>query len=304
MNNKLNTLTSAILLGFANMAVSGQPPTAPRIYANGPVSNQLQNTGLSAAEKSAYALLEGVMEVTEGMIYSNSTDNCSSAVGTYTFDVFTNGAFGDPKNNEIRVNSPGGNTEPLILQANLNAKSESRGQNLRVEQLANGSLNGAEVTNFLSIVTYNPKGTLMTSESSVNVLGLNGQADTFRSKTIKDFYIGLGLGDPSIYDWGLQSLSTLDLPIENYWQRSQSLREDVGVTGRTVFVKDRLTGSSACRIVIDSSGSNNRDFFSQSGTLTISTETPKDPVPAFDAFAPDLSINNLLGELGGLIKIK
>jgi hypothetical protein len=251
------------------------------------VSIQLQNTGLSAAEKSAYALLEGVMEVTEGMIYSNSTDstkNCSSAVGTYTFDVFANGAFGDPKNNEIRVISPGNNTEPLILRANLNAKSESRGQNLRIEQLANGSLNGAEVTNFLSVVTFNPKGTLMTSESSVNVLGLNGQADTFRSKTIKDFYIGLDIGAPYIYDWGLQSLSTLDLPIENYWQRTKSLREDVGVTGRTMFVKDRLTGSSACRIVIDSSGSNNRDFFSQSGTLTISAETPKDPIPAFDTF--------------------
>lgn len=284
MNNRLNVLTSVILLGFANIAVSGKPPTAPSLYAGGPVSIQLQDTSLTAAELSAYALFEGVMEVAEGLINTNSPDNCSSAGGIYTFEVFANGAIGDPKHNEIRVNSPGNNTELLILRANLNSQSETRGQKLIVEQLANSSLNGTEVTNFLSVVTINEKGTQLTSESSEKILGLNGQADTFRSKTLKNIYLGLDPGVPHIYDWGQQSLSKLDLPIENYWLRSKSVREEVGVVGRTVFVKDRLTGSSSCRIVIDSSGSNNRDFFMQNGTLTISTETPKDPIPAFDEF--------------------
>ena len=284
MNNKLNMLTLAILLGFANIAVSGQPPAASSVYANGPVSIQLQATGLSAPEKSGYALYEGVMEIAEGIINTHYPNNCALAVGIYTFDVFADGATGNPKTNEIRVSSPGNSADPLILRANLNTLIDSRGQQLRVEQVGIGLLGGIQVTSFSSIVSFNSKGTLMTSVSNSNILGSDGQAATYQSKTIKDFYLSLDPGVPVIYDWGLQSLSTLDFPIENYWQRSKSLREDVGIAGRTVFVKDRLTGSSTCRIVIDSSGSNNRDFFQQSGTLTISTQHMTDPVPAFNKF--------------------
>ena len=146
------------------------------------------------------------------------------------------------------------------------------------------SLSGTQITNFSSIVTFNPKGTLMSSISNQNLLGLNGQAGVYQNKTIKDFYLGLDPGAPHIYDWGLQTISNRDIPIENYWQRSKSVREDIGVPGRTVFVKDRLTGSSVCRIVMESSGSNNRDYFSQSGTLTISTESPNTSILAFDTF--------------------
>jgi len=87
-------------------------------------------------------------------------------------------------------------------------------------------------------------------------------------------------GLPYIFDWGVVSLSKLSYPIQQYWQRSKVLRDD-GVLGRTIFVKDRLVGPNACRIVIDTYGDNNADYFMQYGSLTIST-TPPMPEYQFD----------------------
>jgi hypothetical protein len=43
-------------------------------------------------------------------------------------------------------------------------------------------------------------------------------------------------------------------------------------------VKDRLVGPSSCRIVLSTHGENQEGFFQQTGTLTISTSKPSDPV--------------------------
>jgi len=298
MNSKMNSLTSVIFFGFATSAVSAEPPNAPSFYDNG---SQEISIDLSAAEMAAYALYESAMQVAETIILASS---CTSAAGSYAFSIAADGSIENPASNQISIVSPSG-LEAFVLGANLLVSDPSRGQLLSVEQVGNGALNDNEFRGFSSQVAYNQLGTMMDSVSKVNVKGANGRFDTFQGKVIKDFYLDPNSGNalPYIYDWGLQDIAKLNYPANKYWQRSKSLRDD-GVAGRTVFVKDRLTGSSACRIVMDSSGSNNQDIFLQNGTLTISTEKPNNPVPAFDALEQNLSINNLLGELGGLIKIK
>lgn len=281
MTNKLNTLALlAIIVGFANIAESGEPPTVPGRYENGPGHIQLSTTDLSTNERSAYALFEGVMAATQGLVAATS---CSSAAGIYKFNVSADMTAGDSAVNEITVISPGNKSGALVLRATLNSQSEFKGLQLSVEQFGNGSLNSNEITKFLSTSSFNEEGTLMTSESSVNVRGINGRADSFQSKVIKDFYI-TDPNDHHLYDWGLQEVSKLNFPIEKYWQRSKSQR-DKGVAVRTIFVKDRLTGSSPCRIIMDGSGgSNSQKSFVQSGTLIVSKETPIVPIPAFETF--------------------
>ena len=284
MNNKLSILMLAMLC-FAAIEVNAEPPSPPSLYVNGPDPLQLSATGMSAAERAAYGLFEGATEAAEALIYATS---CSSAEGVYSFDIVVSGAIENPESNQISVVSPVSNAGPLVLRANLNAKNELRGQHISVEQFGSGSLNGTEVTNFLSSVFINPEDTLMTSVSNVSVRGVNGQTDNFQNKISQAFYLTHEPIDNNIYGWGLQSVSKLDYPIEKHWQRLKSLR-DKGVVERTVFVKDRLVGASPCRIVMDGSHTNtdtdtNQNLFQQKGTLTISTEKPGDPVPAFEAF--------------------
>jgi len=278
MNSKISTLTSVILISFAASAARAEPPNAPSFYDNGP---QGLTINLSTAEMAAYALYEGAMQVAEAIVLAS---NCSSAAGFYTFSIAADGSIETPASNRISILSNGGHLA-IILRANLLVSEPSRGQRLSVEQVGSGSLNTIVVKEYFSQVAFNELGTLMDSESSVQVKGINGIFDSFQGKVIKDFYLNPNSGAdlPYIYDWGLQGISKLNYPVNKYWQRSKSVRDD-GVVGRTVFVKDRLTGSSACRIVIDSSGSNNQDFFLQNGTLTISTEKPNDPIPAFEEF--------------------
>jgi hypothetical protein len=278
MNSKMNTLTLAILLGFATSAVSAEPPNAPSFYDNGP---QELPIALSAAEMAAYALYEGAMQVAETIILASS---CTSAAGSYAVSIAADGSIETPASNQISIVSPGG-LEAFVLRANLLVYDASRGQLLNVEQLGNGSLTDKEFNGYSSQVAFNQLGTMMDSTSRVNVKGVNGKFDVFQGKVIKDFYLDPNPANtlPYIHDWGTQDISKLNYPANKYWQRSKSLRDD-GVAGRTLFVKDRLTGSSACRIVMDSSGSNNQDFFLQNGTLTISTEQPNDPISAFEEF--------------------
>ncbi len=107
-------------------------------------------------------------------------------------------------------------------------------------------------------------------------------------QVIKDFYRG-SLDNTTveyynIYDWGLQSLDKLGYPVNKYWQRSKSHRDD-GSIGRTVFVKDRLVGSTSCRILIDTTGFNNQDFFQQTGTISIiAGVNPGTPVAQFGQY--------------------
>ena len=151
--------------------------------------------------------------------------------------------------------------------------------------MGSGILKSKPVQNYRAQLAYNSANNMLDSQSSVQVLGINQRFDTYTGKVIKDFYNGTI--DPNstdrvnIYDWGLQSLDKENYPVNKYWQRSKSHRSD-GSIGRTVFVKDRLVGATSCRIIIDTLGENNQDFFSQTGSLTIQTGVnPNAAVPQF-----------------------
>jgi len=152
-----------------------------------------------------------------------------------------------------------------------------------IKQQGGGALMNVPLSNYYAQVTYNAKGTVMEMDSSLNVMGINGRFNAIKGKVIKDFNLVTDnlTGLPYIVDWGAQSLSKLGFPIQQYWQRSKVIRDD-GEAGRTVFVKDRTTGPTSCRIVIDTHDYNNQDFFYQTGTMTISTSIPGSPVNQFD----------------------
>ncbi len=273
MGINLNSLGLAWIIGFANVALAKQPPSVPDLYANGPTSTLLSVTSLNATEKTAHALIEASMEVAEGLIHATS---CPTAAGKYTFNVSANGAVADPKNNEIRIASPGKPVESLSLRANLDTQSELRGQNIQVEQFGNGSLGGTEIAKYASVVLFNIEGSMMTSESSVNIRGSNGAEDSFQNNMTKSFYLDSKTNIKHVYDWGLQSLSKHDFPIEVYWLRS-SLYRNNGSMERMTLIKDHLIGPSPCRILIESSKPNNQNSIALNGTLTISTEIPTSP---------------------------
>jgi hypothetical protein len=260
--NKLTILASAVAASFATSAIASPPPP-PEMYGDGPTKLNISGTSLSTAEEAAYALYEGALQVTEAAILAKG---CSNLAGTYPISAFADGSS-DPSSNKVEVLSPG---YSYTLEADVKKPAANRGQGFEVKG-EEGGFAGVAFKDFSGKYVYNKNGTILTGYADVSAKGVNGAFDKFSHKVIKDFY-----RDDSnyyIFDWGLQSVNKLGYPVDKYWQRSQSLRDD-GYVGHTVFVKDRLVGSSACRIAIKTCGSNNYDFFWQDGYLVVSTDAP------------------------------
>ena len=292
MNIKLNILSAAVLAvvstaGFAGVGTPvtpNEPPAVDGIYNAGPQSPDVAKTDISLAERTAYANYEAILQIAEARIHATS---CSNSAGTFDVHAFSDGLTASPTSNYATVVSPGGS---FTVQANSNASDpkpplgNDRGQIMFVS-MGSGILKQRSVQNYSAQLAYNSANNMMDSTSRVQVFGINNRYDTYTGKVIKDFYNGTI--DPNstdrvnIYDWGLQSLDKENYPVNKYWQRSKSHRSD-GTIGRTVFVKDRLVGATSCRIIIDTLGDNNQDFFNQTGSLIIQTGVaPNAPVPAF-----------------------
>jgi hypothetical protein len=289
MNIKLNILTTAILAAVSTASFAAppfEPPTVDAIYSGGPQSPLVASTDMSAAERSAYANYEALMQIAEARIHASS---CSDSAGTFPVTAYSDGAVGGVATNFATVLSPGG-VGSMKVAAKLQPFVIGFGQQLLVDQVGPGSLKGKTVTGYHADLAYNNVNNMMDSQMRVQVASINGKLDIYYGKVIKDFYQGDKNGDPSsldyynIYDWGLQSLDKLGYPVNKYWQRSKSHRDD-GTYGRTVFVKDRLVGATSCRIIIDTAGYNNQDYFSQSGNLIIkSGVNPDAAVPEFHEY--------------------
>ncbi len=274
MNNKI--LATALLAGLTAIAKS-DPLPPPDIYNQGPASPLVSSTDISAAERSAFALLEGVMQMAEARIIATS---CSLSSGTYQVFLFSDGSANNPSYNYVVVDSPGSSFK---LSVTLNPWDSFWGQSMVINQQGGGGLMNVPLSNYFAQVVYNAQGTVMEMNSNFNVMGNSGRFNALRGKVIKDFNLVTdnSTGIPYIVDWGAQSISKLGFPVQQYWQRSKVMRDD-GFAGRTVFVKDRTTGPTACRIVIDTQDYNNQDYFFQTGTLTISKTAPGSPVNEFN----------------------
>jgi hypothetical protein len=271
---KIKFLATTLLIGFCRVAVTAPPPMPPDLYFAGPASPLLTDTGIFASERVAYSLLEGALQQAEAVIAATS---CSNSVGTFDLFVYSEGTVNDPDFNFVTVDSP---ASTFTLSANLNANNSFRGQTMTIKQAGTGAFKRVPLFNYTAYVSYNARSSIMVMDSISTVKGINGLPDTFQGKVIKDFYRATdsATGLPYVFDWGLQSFSKLNYPVQKYWQRSKALRDD-GVVGRTVVVKDRLVGPNSCRIVIDTYGDNNPDYFWQSGTLSISTSLPAPEYP-------------------------
>lgn len=262
-------IISALLVCFATSTSAATPPESPSIYARGPSSPQVDNAGLFAPERAAYALLEGAVQEVEAVI---AATNCATAAGTYDIYLFSDGSIHNPSANVLIVDSP---ASTFSLYASIDPDDRFRGQTMTVSQQESGAFKRVALANYLASVAFNAKGTMMTLTSNLKVKGVNGLYNVFQSQVIKDYYAAIDSLDglPYIFDWGLQSFAKLGYPVQKYWQRAKSLRDD-GLQGRTRLVKDRLVGPTPCRIVIDTADYNNPDFFYQTGTISISTNPP------------------------------
>lgn len=278
---KLIALTSAILMaGLSSVSSAMEPPKAPSVYNNGPTSPVLATTNLSASERAAYALMETIIMVAKAKIHATG---CGSTAGTYPVTVQANGEIRPdlPTDNKATITSLGASYE---LDADL-YPSNFRGQKVEVSQPANGVFDGRKVQNTFQEGFYNAANNMLVMSGTTKVQGNNGRLDTYQSSLIKDFYRGSvsDNGDGEfylIYDWGLEALSKLGYPVNKYWQRSKSRRDD-GVNGRTVFVQDRLVGTSKCRILIDTDGTNGEELFWQTGNLIVESVKPSEAVTEF-----------------------
>jgi len=282
MNIKLNIITAAILAAVSTAALAQEPPAAPGIYSAGPTSPLVASTDLSLAERTAYANYEAVMQIAEARIHATS---CSTSAGQFAVTAKSDGTVFSPSTNYVKVVSDGGSLT-VSATSQLPDTIDNRGQLISVDMAA-GILKSKPVQLYHADVAFNGVNNMMDSTSSVSVLSINNRFDKYYGKVIKDFYRG-SLDDQTneyynIYDWGLQALDKLGYPVNKYWQRSKSHRDD-GSIGRTVFVKDRLVGPTSCRITIDTSGFNNEDFFDQTGWLKIAVVSPGTPVAEFGQY--------------------
>jgi len=262
MNIKLTALTAGILVGLSSTANAQLevpvPPTAPNMYNSGPQSPLLNTTNLSAAERSAFSLYEGVMQVVEAKVHATS---CAAA--SFDVEVYADGTEGSnvPNNggnsifNKIKVTGANGSQAPQFeLNANLSKAVTGRGQQVRVQLAKPGFLGSSKVAQFDATYAFNNVNNLFVTNSvTIGIVGINGGIpDIYSGNVIKDFYHGsVNQEDPeyyNIYDWGLQSVSKLGYPVNKWWQRSKTHRDD-GVVGHTVWVKDLGTSMSAHRIL-------------------------------------------------------
>jgi hypothetical protein len=271
---KIKMLAAAVAVAsVSTLAGAADAPGAPSQYDTGPLSPIVNQTNLTVHERAAYAMLEAVLQMTEGKIHADGCKATSLPLKVYS------DAGGQ---NDASLGSFGNNVKVVASVA----PATFRGQKVTtVQNPAVGTIAATPVGNFSSTMSYNDANNMMTGSMSVDVLGANGQLNQFTGLVIKDFYKGTGPDQYLIFDWGLQSLSKLGYPVEKYWQRSKVRRDDGGI-GRTVFVKDRLVGNTACRITIDLSGANGPSLYWQEGTLAIAQVAPAAPVPEFGVDFP------------------
>ena len=259
---KIKMLAAAVAVASVSTLASANPPDAPTVYATGPMSPAVNSTNLSAQERAAFALLEGILQSVEGKIHAAGCVALTLPLKVYS-DALTDPVVGNAKLG----------TAPADMTLVATGVAPTfRGQIINVAQNpAAGYVGNTPVSDYASNMVFNSANNMMVGAmTQVNVMSINWVPNQFTGYVIKDFYMGLtNPGDSHIvYDWGLQSLSKEGYPVEKYWQRSKTRRSDGG-NGQTAFVKDRLVGVVPCRIAISLSGLNQFGIFQQTGTVSI-----------------------------------
>ena len=274
---KIKMLAAAVTAASVSTMAGANPPDAPGVYTLGPMSPAINTTNLSAQERAAFALLEGILQSVEGKIHAAGCVALTLPLKVYS-DALTDPVVGNAKLG----------TAPADMTLVATGVAPTfRGQIINVTQApAAGYIGNTPVTDYASNMVFNSANNMMVGAmTQVNVMSINWVPNQFTGYVIKDFYMGNDKNVPSdahiVYDWGLQSLSKEGYPVEKYWQRSKTRRSDGG-NGQTAFVKDRLVGVVPCRIAIALSGLNQFGIFQQTGTLSIQPVAPAAATPEID----------------------
>ena len=274
---KIKMLAAAVTAASVSTMAGANPPDAPGVYTLGPMSPAINTTNLSAQERAAFALLEGILQSVEGKIHAAGCVALTLPLKVYS-DALTDPVVGNAKLG----------TAPADMTLVATGVAPTfRGQIINVAQNpAAGYVGNTPVSDYASNMVFNSANNMMVGAmTQVNVMSINWVPNQFTGYVIKDFYMGNDKNVPSdahiVYDWGLQSLSKEGYPVEKYWQRSKTRRSDGG-NGQTAFVKDRLVGVVPCRIAIALSGLNQFGIFQQTGTLSIQPVAPAAATPEID----------------------
>ena len=278
---KIKLLAAAVAVASVSSLAGAAAPDAPDVYKDGPLSPITYQTNLSIHERAAYAMLEGILQMTEAKIHA---DGC--APGTLGLKVYSDAGnlpfASPPVPVKLGTATLGSFGNSVTVEATVSPPS-FRGQIVEVDQTPTaGFISATPVENYNGDFAYNAANSMMTGNMTVDVEGANGTLNDFSGMVIKDFYKGdVASGEQYlIYDWGLQSLAKMGYPIEKYWQRSKVRRGDGGIA-QIAFIKDRLVGNTKCRIAIALDGTNDPELLWQDGTLTISQVAPGAAVQEF-----------------------
>jgi hypothetical protein len=271
------TVVTAVLLGASSIASANgaaAPPMAPYIYDDGPANPILNMTNMREVEKVAYSLGEALMQTTEAYVYVNGCKEFTRPVEIYSAPEFND--------NDLTV----GETLGMVLEATITPEVIHFGQQIDValDLMYPAFLNGYPVDDVTGRYRYNLTNNLMVNKNTIIKLkGQRGGIDKYLSTVIKDFYHGGTFDDSNdyyvMYDWGLQSLSKSGYPVNKWWQKSKSVRDN-GVAACFVLQKDRLVGAGKCRITLATTGFSQPGLFWQDGSLTVEPVAPNAPSEA------------------------
>lgn len=274
MQKKITTFAAtAILFGVCSIS-SADVVNPPGIYNGGPASPRLNMTDMRVTERAAYSLGEAFMQTTEAYVYAKGCQEFTVPITIYSHP--------DSADNFIQDNTFNG----IKLIATLTGSVAGFGQHIDVEQQIAATLNGNAVQSLRGRYSYSGKNNMMVNErTSIQIKGQLRGYDNFSSSVIKDFYHGNTydlFGDfYELYDYGLQSLSKYGYPVNKWWQKSKSVRDN-GQQGCFVLQKDRLVGAGQCRITLSTVGVSQPGLFWQDGTLEVEAVNPNSPDLALD----------------------
>ncbi|MCB1863749.1 MAG: hypothetical protein KDI47_18760, partial [Gammaproteobacteria bacterium] len=93
---KIKMLAAGVAVASVSTLASANPPDAPTVYATGPMSPAVNSTNLSAQERAAFALLEGILQSVEGKIHAAGCVALTLPLKVYS-DALTDPVVGNAK---------------------------------------------------------------------------------------------------------------------------------------------------------------------------------------------------------------
>ncbi len=232
------------------------------------------NEILTAQERVAVSLLGSVMSIVSAKVEAGS---CNELRGQYPLTLFATGVGGQRRqNNLVTVKLP---VHPVSVFAYPRSKIAEVGLRVRTSYARTSNYNDFDpVSRYDAVYNFNSTGDLLVMVSQLTLkdpyqdtellysAGAISQFERSPSSDLENAYA-------SNIGWGMSWLSSSKFPRSKNWQRFEMSR-DLGIDGRTNFIRDLLVYRAPCQIKITLSGHNGSDFISQQGYLAVEMALP------------------------------